>query len=227
MAASKFRACRAVLFDFDGVIADTMDANFRAWRSAFAELGAEIAPEMYYPLEGMSPAGVAQALGRLHGLDDQAAGRAATLKENAFLAGQACGVFPAVRPLLERLQAAGKIPGLVTGASKMRLDATLPDDIRAFFDVVITADAGTSDAPRRGGCFTGPRRSATMVLLSWRSNRRSTSAISSGCMTTMGAKPRPKSRRTGFRAIWRNSITSPRLTTAPITTPANHLGPMH
>ena len=141
MNSADFRACRAVLFDFDGVIADTMAANFWAWKSAFAELGAEIAPEMYYPLEGMSPAGVAQALGRLHGLDEPAVGRAAALKESAFLAGQECGVFPAVRPLLERLQAAGKILGLVTGASKMRLDATLPDDIRAFFDVVITADA--------------------------------------------------------------------------------------
>ncbi len=141
MGATDVRACRAVLFDFDGVIADTMAANFRAWRSAFLELGAEIAPESYYPLEGMSPADVARALGRLHGLDDQAAGRAATLKENAFLAGQTCGVFPAVKPLLGRLQAAGKILGLVTGASKMRLDATLADDIRVFFDVVITADA--------------------------------------------------------------------------------------
>ena len=141
MGATDVRACRAVLFDFDGVIADTMAANFRAWRSAFLEFGAEIAPESYYPLEGMSPAKVARTLARLHGLDEPMAAKAAAQKERAFLAGGKCGIFPAVKPLLMGLHAAGKALGLVTGASRMRLDATLVDGIRAFFDVVITADA--------------------------------------------------------------------------------------
>lgn len=38
MIDTDLRACRAVLFDFDGVIADTMAANFQAWRSAFLDL---------------------------------------------------------------------------------------------------------------------------------------------------------------------------------------------
>ena len=141
MGATDVRACRAVLFDFDGVIADTMAPNFRAWRSAFLEFGVEIAPESYYPLEGMSPAEVARNLARLHGLDELVAAKAAAQKERAFLAGENCEIFPAVKPLLMGLQAAGKALGLVTGASKLRLDAILVDDIREFFDVVITADA--------------------------------------------------------------------------------------
>lgn len=141
MDATDVQAYRAVLFDFDGVIADTMGANFRAWRSAFFKLGVEIASEAYYPLEGMSPVEVARTLGRLYGLDEPMAAKVAVLKEQEFLAGKKCDIFPTVKPLLVRLRAADKVLGLVTGASKLRLEATLSDDIRVFFDVIIAADA--------------------------------------------------------------------------------------
>lgn len=133
--------CRAVLFDFDGVIADTMSANFRAWRHAFLDLGVEIRPESYYLLEGMSPIEIGRALALMHGLDEQTGGRAVPLKEREFLAGGKCEIFPDVRSLLLDLQGTGKALGLVTGASRLRLEATLADDIRMLFDVIITADS--------------------------------------------------------------------------------------
>lgn len=133
--------CRAVLFDFDGVIADTMQGNLRAWQAAFAELGVRIGAEDYLPLEGMSPSEVARALGKLHGMDEVTAQKAPAIKEGLFLANETCPVFPGAVELLQALSAAGKALALVTGASRMRLEAILPRDIRAMFAACVTAES--------------------------------------------------------------------------------------
>ena len=39
---------RAVIFDFDGVIADSEPLHFEAFRRALAERGVEISKELYY-----------------------------------------------------------------------------------------------------------------------------------------------------------------------------------
>ena len=76
--------CRAVLFDYDGVVADTMDANLRAWRQAFSEFGVEVEPGAYFPLEGMSPVEVARNLAGFYGLADNAVKGASALKRAGF-----------------------------------------------------------------------------------------------------------------------------------------------
>ena len=44
---------RAVIFDFDGVLADTMFDNCKAWQEAFALYGFQMDAIEYYRLEGM------------------------------------------------------------------------------------------------------------------------------------------------------------------------------
>ena len=43
---------RAVIFDFDGTLAKSMEDNYRAWKAAVSEHGAELLAEDYYLLEG-------------------------------------------------------------------------------------------------------------------------------------------------------------------------------
>lgn len=139
--------CRGVLFDFDGVIADTMQGNLRAWQRAFQDFDAHIRPEDYLPLEGMSPGDVASTLAEMHGLDRSTADKAAALKERYFLGGEACSLFPGVLDLLPRLRSRGKVLALVTGASRMRLESTLQPDVLAMLDACVTADSTPRGKP--------------------------------------------------------------------------------
>ena len=50
---------RAVIFDFDGVIADTMNDNFKAWQYAFLKYNIQIEKKAYFLLEGMGPTSIA------------------------------------------------------------------------------------------------------------------------------------------------------------------------
>ena len=139
--------CRAVLFDFDGVIADTMQANLAAWQQAFLAYGVRIQPEDYLPLEGMSPADVTSTLAAKYALGAQAAQEAPGLKEKFFLAGKSCKVFPIIPALLRELRAAGLLLALVTGASKMRIESTLPREVLVLFDACVTADCTARGKP--------------------------------------------------------------------------------
>ncbi|MCB0310361.1 MAG: hypothetical protein KDD42_03950, partial [Bdellovibrionales bacterium] len=56
----------AVLFDFDGVMADTTAENFAAWQWAISEWNVQIAPEEYFPFEGYKIKFIAENFLRNH-----------------------------------------------------------------------------------------------------------------------------------------------------------------
>ena len=134
-------AYRAVLFDFDGVVGDTMHASLRGWKQAFLDLGVEISQHAYFSLEGVAPLGVARTLARSHGLNEDVGETALRLKEKYFLAAGKCRIYPAVYPLLQSLASRQKIAALVTSASRSRLYAVLPEELRPLFTTIVDADS--------------------------------------------------------------------------------------
>jgi beta-phosphoglucomutase len=67
-------ALQAVIFDFDGVIADSEPLHFRAFQQALAEDGLELAPKEYYARYlGYDDVGMFQAFGEDHGVPMDAA----------------------------------------------------------------------------------------------------------------------------------------------------------
>ena len=57
-----------VIFDFDGVIADTEKYHYLSWREAFSVFGVDITEEEYYPLRSTGRAATINAVSRNHGL---------------------------------------------------------------------------------------------------------------------------------------------------------------
>jgi len=49
----KPKKIKGILFDFDGVLAKTMEDNFNAWKAAMKDFGADLKENDYYILEGM------------------------------------------------------------------------------------------------------------------------------------------------------------------------------
>ena len=51
---------QAILFDFDGTLADTMQRHFFCWKRSLEEVGVVINEDDYYPMEGSSLHKIAQ-----------------------------------------------------------------------------------------------------------------------------------------------------------------------
>lgn len=59
----KLKQYKALLFDFDGTLFDTADANFQAYHQAYADLGIEITREMFKRTKGLSVYQFNEAMG--------------------------------------------------------------------------------------------------------------------------------------------------------------------
>jgi beta-phosphoglucomutase len=138
---------RAVILDFDGVVGDTMTENFRAWEQAFSHYGVTITTSDYYPLEGMGPRGVAEALCRLYGAPTSLAPAIAEDKERLYLSINTFRMFPEIPMLLRVLLNLNAPLALVTGASRKRLRSSLPADIQSAFACIVTSDDVTATKP--------------------------------------------------------------------------------
>lgn len=129
----------AVIFDFDGVLACTMDDNHRAWRTVLQPIIPGLDREEYLLLEGLPPRGVAEALLRARGLPLDPVATLVARKEEAYLRDHSFALYPGIPELLERL--AGRLPlGLVTGSGLLRLETTLGQPLLSRFTAVVTGD---------------------------------------------------------------------------------------
>lgn len=136
----------AVIFDFDGVIADTEPLHFEAFRSLAAPLGIELAWEAYRArYMGFDDRDAFRALFRdagrslaeeeLAGLIDAKAAAFAKLAE-----GQGVEPYPGVVPLIGAL--AGRVPlALCSGALRSDVHPILERaGLKACFAVMVTAE---------------------------------------------------------------------------------------
>jgi beta-phosphoglucomutase len=129
----------AVIFDFDGVIGETMADNHRAWSRAFAEHGIEFPEEEYFLLEGMGSESVAETILERRGADITLRSTLVELKDRYYLEDNSFRFYPHIEAIIAYL--GDILPlGLVSGAGHGRLTMSLPPDFLSRFRVVITRD---------------------------------------------------------------------------------------
>ena len=141
---------RAVLFDVDGTLVDSVDAHARAWAAAFAEAGYPIPIERIRPLIGMGGDRILPALIPSLREDREpgktiAARRAAIFREREL---------PSVRPargareLLLAVRARRARVVVASSAKKDELDGLLArGDLGPLVDVASTCDDADSSKP--------------------------------------------------------------------------------
>jgi beta-phosphoglucomutase len=136
-------AIAAVVFDFDGVVARTMEDNHRAWRSALRPWIQDLGEDEYLLLEGLPPRAVAEALFRSRGIPLEDVAQIVARKEEAYLLDHSFSLYPGIDDLIDHLWT--RLPiALVTGAGRTRLESTLGQDRLRKFAVVVSGD----DSPR-------------------------------------------------------------------------------
>ena len=128
---------KAVLFDFDGVIADTMDDNYSAWQKAFMHYNTQITKKEYFLLEGLPVLEVAKTLSQRHGLENVDFQKIKELKGKYYAAEHSFRLYPEIPGILEDLRNKDLRTALVSASTRERLELTLkPDFLRAFESVV-------------------------------------------------------------------------------------------
>lgn len=131
---------KAILFDYDGVTADTPRLNYVAWKHIFAQAGAAVSEREYYLLEGHGPKKVSAALCKAHGIDPSRIEELTRAKEVYMRTLGEPRVYTEIPGLLSTLKQAGLSLGLVTGASRSRIEQSLSSEIRPYYDTIVTSD---------------------------------------------------------------------------------------
>jgi beta-phosphoglucomutase len=144
---------RAVLFDMDGVILDSMAFHAQTWQEVLAGQGVEVPLSFILENEGslgaevlcrfLAEHGPSQGLEPLDSRQAQA-GMARLLDQQAdlYLRRHAHRVrpYPGVRRMLRGLKRAGVPAALVTSSRRALVESCLPPEVREGFAAVVSAE---------------------------------------------------------------------------------------
>jgi len=136
---------KAFLFDFDGVIANTMHDNHRAWYNALKPFGIELIKEEYFILEGIKAREVAKIFLNKVGKDtEKNIEKVVSSKEEQYLKIMNFSLYPGVKEILKKLKNKNIKTAIVTGASKNRFLKSIEEikdyNFTDLFNEIITAD---------------------------------------------------------------------------------------
>ena len=131
---------KAVLFDYDGVIADTPALNYKAWNHVFSNYNIHVSEREYFLLEGHGPHNISQILCSNHGLSSDHIEPLKQAKEVYMRSLNQPKIYEDIPQILDALKSSGIAIGLVTGASRSRIEYSLPSHLHKIFDIIITSD---------------------------------------------------------------------------------------
>ncbi|MDR0412693.1 MAG: HAD-IA family hydrolase [Dysgonamonadaceae bacterium] len=137
---------KAVLFDMDGVLYDSMPSHVRAWHETMSQAGVSSSPEDFYLFEGRT------GQSTINILFNRSFGKDATPEEIEALYAKKAQRFtelehpgskpmPGAREVLEKVKAAGIQRIIVTGSGQHSLIDKLDKNYPDFFDkdLMVTA----------------------------------------------------------------------------------------
>jgi beta-phosphoglucomutase len=140
---------KAVLFDMDGVITDSMPYHFEAWRIIFAELAISVTREEILKREGEKGDVTLLSLLAQHGKSLPKEDLISLLKkkEEIFRWIVSPRLFDGAKECVEELYARGTKLALVTGTSGDEAKANIPAPILSCFHALIPGDLVTKGKP--------------------------------------------------------------------------------
>ena len=147
----------AVIFDFDGVIADSEILHLRAFNQMLAQFQIEITKEQYYrDYLGLSDLDLLRELSSRGLLEDQERQieELAQQKERIFekLAATESHIIDGVREFLDRLRDNGIPMAICSGALAREIEPMLEQaHLRHFFEVIVSAEQVARGKPHPEG----------------------------------------------------------------------------
>ncbi len=131
---------KAVIFDFDGVIADTMEDNFLAWEAAFNYYNYQINKLDYFKLEGMGRYQIAKHFISKSELPNILIDELVEFKEKYYLEHNKFRIYSLIDEIFSVIKSKNISIAVVTGASKARINLLLDNKYLRDISVIITSD---------------------------------------------------------------------------------------
>ncbi len=131
---------KAILFDMDGVITDTMSYHYDAWRAVLLKSGISVSCWDIYCREGQDGLTSVKDIFRQYGVPLGIGTARAILseKEELFKATVRRRFVKGSRSFVRLLKRKGLLLALVTGTSRHEMHRILPDSLFGLFDVTVT-----------------------------------------------------------------------------------------
>ncbi|MFH1441262.1 MAG: HAD family phosphatase [Candidatus Omnitrophota bacterium] len=131
---------KAVVFDMDGVITNTMPYHFDAWAKVFNSIGIKVDCYDVYKREGQRGLTTLKEIfsQRSRPFHLKQAKQLLREKEELFKRSVKIKFIKGARPFLRKLKKYKFKLGLVTGTSRHEMEKILPESLRGLFDVTIT-----------------------------------------------------------------------------------------
>ena len=146
---------RAVIFDYDGVIADTFSDNLQAWQHAFASHGVTITKEDFMEAEGMNPPRIVSFIGKKYNLPESFYGRIVEEKQQYYKEHNSFRLYPEIEEIVRMLKEKGQKIGIVSGAAASQIKSVLPQDLFELFDAFVSGDTVNNPKPHPEPYQTG------------------------------------------------------------------------
>lgn len=163
---------KAVLFDFDGVILQSMPTHSRLWLEILEkEYNLRVTARDIYLQEGRPTDDVARIIFEQYGMQisSEAAHKIAEKKQAAYFNADKPDIYPGVPEVVGFLKEKEKLTAIVTGTRRANIDRVLPPELRNQFDEFVTAERYQNGKPHpepflNGAKFLGVEPQACIVV---------------------------------------------------------------
>ncbi len=151
---------KAVLFDFDGVIANTLTYHVQAWQQVFAEYNVDISAEEVCLLEGQLAEDIGKQLAQQKGLllDEATLKKMVQQKRAIYNRITRAKVYPTSRKLIELLKQNSIKIALVTGAIFQNIEPVTGKEFLKNFDAIVTGNDATHTKPHPQPFLTAAKK---------------------------------------------------------------------
>jgi beta-phosphoglucomutase len=133
---------KAVLFDMDGVIVDSMPYHFISWFETLKKYKVTVSPFDIYENEGEKCEICVRRFFKRDNIkcDDKIIEQVLKLRDKLYKKYFKVHLFPDIEQVLNRLKKQGFLLAIVTGSNRDKVKSMLPKKIVSKFDVIIAAD---------------------------------------------------------------------------------------
>lgn len=131
----------AIIFDMDGTLIATTEADYLAWKRLFQDHGIELTFEKYYPLLGRKSADVVSDILGVSGKYAEKEMHQKMVYFEEIARNNGIEVLPHVEPFLQLLESLGIPMALATSSRLMKMNLMMEmSGLRKYFKVFITGE---------------------------------------------------------------------------------------
>lgn len=148
---------KGILFDFDGVLADTMGDHYAAWNHALSFYNTTVLRENFFPLEGMPVALMAGEICKSAGISPSCSQELLKNKDEYYLKKSKTIFYPFVEEFIDLLHSRDIPMAIVSGGRYERIRYSTPPAFLEKFKALITAESTKRGKPHPDPYLEGAR----------------------------------------------------------------------